>query len=201
VRLTRGFCFALLAVGLAAGGPARAQERWNYEISYQASFPSSRMKEFADRASWRGGGVDLRRETGRHSSIGLSLGWHVFDRRSDQPVSIGGVDLSGDHIRYVNSFPMLINAELCAGGRQHARFLLGAGAGGYLMEHRVEIGSDAIGETRFHFGFAPEAGVRIPLGELSGVVLRGRYNYALSSKDIPRQSYWTVGIGYAWSDW
>jgi hypothetical protein len=67
------------------------------------------------------------------------------------------------------------------------------------MEHRLEIGLFALEETNLHFGFAPEAGIAIPVQPNVAAVLSGRYNYALSAGLVDDQTYLSIGLGVAWT--
>ena len=109
------------------------------------------------------------------------------------------MDLSGDQFRYVNSFPLLANVSYFFGTQGGARPYLAANVGGYIMEHRLEVGLYALEETNFHFGFAPEAGIAFPVRPNVAAVLNTRYNYAFSAGSIDDQAYLSFSIGFAWT--
>jgi opacity protein-like surface antigen len=194
--IRRLMAIVVLLVPLGAG-TAAAQSWWS--LTYQPAVPTSNTKEFADNFAWRGVGVDFKKQVKPAVTVGLSFGWQVFSQETDEVVSAFGVDVSGDQFRYVNAWPMLANVSYFLGKEGGPRPYLSANVGGYLMEHRLEIGLVAIEETNFHFGFAPEAGVAIPLQSNVSAVLSGRYNYALSAGSVDDQSYLSFGVGFAWS--
>ena len=193
--ISRVMAFALLIVALIAG-PASAQT-WT-AFTYQPAQPLGNTQDFAGNFGWRGIGLDFKKQVKDKVALGLSLGWQVFDEQTDQVVSAFGVDISGNQFRYINSFPILANVSYFLGQPGGVRPYLSANVGGYVMEHRLDIGLYTVHETNFHFGFGPEAGISIPVRpDLSWVVL-GRYNYALSAGSVDDQSYVSFGIGLAW---
>jgi hypothetical protein len=186
---------ALLIVALGAG-PASGQS-WT-AFTYQPAQPLGNTKDFAGNFGWRGIGLDFKKQVKDKIALGISTGWQVFDDQTDEVVSAFGVDISGNQFRYVNSWPVLANVSYFLGQPGGVRPYLAANVGGYIMEHRLDIGLYTVHETNFHFGFGPEAGIAIPVRpDLSWVVL-GRYNYALSAGSVDDQSYVSFGIGLAW---
>jgi opacity protein-like surface antigen len=186
----------VVAVCMLGAGPAQGQS-W-YALSYQPAVPLSNTQDFTNNFGWRGVGFDWRTQVKPNLGLGLSFGWQVFDEQTDEVVSAFGVDISGDQFRYVNSWPMLANATYYFGTAGGVRPFLGANVGAYIMQHRLDIGLYTIEETNVHFGFAPEAGVAIPLNPTLSALLNGRFNYALSAGSVEDQSYVSFGLGLAW---
>ena len=187
----------VLLLALLGTGTAAAQ--WWTSLSYQPAAPLSNTKDFTDNFGWRGVGLDFKKQVNPKVTVGLSFGWQVFEEQTDAVVSAFGVDISGDQFRYVNSFPMLANLSYFLGKEGGLRPYVSANVGAYVMEHRLEIGLYAIEETNVHFGFAPEAGVAIPVQPNVAAVLSGRYNYALSAGSVDDQTYLSIGLGLAWT--
>jgi outer membrane protein W len=177
--------------------PVQAQSWW--AVTYAPSVPLSNTKTFADNASWRGINVEYKKAIKENVTAGLSFGWHVFDEQTDEVVSAFGVDISGDQFRYVNSFPMLLNVSYFLGKTGGIRPFIGADAGVYIMEHRLDVGLYTIHETNAHIGFAPEAGFAIPVRPNMSLLVTGRYNYALSAGNVDDQQYLNFGVGFAWN--
>jgi len=194
--IRRVMAFALLTAVLSAT-PASAQ--WWTALSYQPAVPMGNTQDFTDSFGWRGIGLDFKKQMSDNMALGLSFGWQVFDHQTDEVVSAFGVDISGDQFRYVNSFPMLANVSYFFGKEGGARPYVSANVGAYVMEHRLEIGLYALEETNVHFGFAPEAGLAIPVKPNMAAVLSGRYNYALSAGSVDDQAYVSFGLGLAWT--
>ncbi len=194
IRRLLGLVALLLPLG---AGTAAAQSWW--ALSYQPAVPLSNTKDFTDAFAWRGVGLDYRKQVKPNVALGLSFGWQVFSHETDDVVSAFGVDVSGDQLRDVNSWPMLANVSYFFGKEGGPRPFVGANVGGYLMQHRLEIGLVALEETNFHFGFAPEAGLAFPVQPNVAAFLSGRYNYALSAGSVDDQAYLSFGVGLAWT--
>ena len=158
MRVIRRFLPVLLLVPLGAV-PVQAQSWWG--VTYAPSIPLSNTKDFADNASWRGINLEYKKAVKENVTAGLSFGWHVFDEQTDEVLSSFGVDISGDQFRYINSFPLLANVSYFLGKPGGVRPFIGADVGVYVMEHRLDIGLYTIHETNAHFGFGPEAGIRL----------------------------------------
>lgn len=186
----------LLLVPLATG---TAAAQWWTALSYQPAAPLSNTQDFTENFGWRGIGLDFKKQVSSKVTAGFSFGWQVFDEQTDEVVSAFGVDISGDQFRYVNSFPLLVNLSYFLGKQGGLRPYLGANVGGYVIEQRLELGLYAIEETNLHFGFAPEAGLAIPVQPNVAAVLSGRYNYALSAGFVEDQTYLSIGLGIAWT--
>jgi opacity protein-like surface antigen len=194
IRRIMGFVLLLAPLG-AVKAPAQT---W-YAFYYQPAIPLANTKDFTDNFGWRGIGFDVKKVVKPNVTLGLSFGWQVFDEQTDETVSAFGVDISGDQFRYINSFPLLVNASYFFGKQGGTRPYVAANVGTYIMEHRLDIGLYTIHDTKWHFGFGPEAGVAIPVRPDFAVVLNGRYNYALSAGNIDDQSYVSLGLGLAWT--
>ena len=189
---------AALLLVFALGNDAYAQGDWFFGFSYNVSVPTGNTKTFSNDVSFRGATFEGRYTISPNTSIGFEAGWHVFFEQTDQVIQFGEADVSGDQFRYTNSFPLLINGHYYLGRRGGARFFGGLGAGAYIIERRLEIGTIAITESNWHFGLAPEIGVSMPLGWRSVGFLNARYNYAFASGGAPSQGYFSFGVGVAW---
>ena len=202
---------ASLVLVLAAGGEAKAQEWWwgiTYNMSASSSLPGSSDSNvnFIEDFSFRGIGVEARFVPDRNAnySIGFNFGWNVLNERNEfgserNTISLPGADVTGTQLRYLNSIPLLANAAYYFGERNGIRPYVGINAGTYYIERRVEIGVSAITQDNWHFGWAPEAGLVVPLGRPEVAMLVAvRYNWAFSAGGSGDQKYWGFNIGFAY---
>jgi hypothetical protein len=202
----RTIFLAALALALAIR-PARAQDDWWWSASWSvapvASLPlaAGSSAEFLDGSSLRGLSVEGHRLPRPDSrwSIGFSVGWQAWDGESSEPVPVGGSVVSGRHLRYQNVFPVLAIGRLYARGPAALRPWLGLGAGGYVIERRVETGPVRIEDTPWHAGLAPEAGLLIPIaGDAWAAVAGVRYNWVFSASGRGEQSWVALSLGVAY---
>ena len=210
MRVTKGI-IASLALILVTSGEAKAQDWWwgiTYEMSASSSLPgnSDSNVNFIEDFSFRGMGIEARYvpERGAKYSFGFNMGWNVLNEKNDigterNTISLPDADISGTQLRYFNSVPLMANASYYFGDRGGIRPYLGINAGTYYIERRVDIGVSAVVDDNWHFGWAPEAGVVIPLGRPEVAMLAAvRYNWAFSADGTGDQKYWGFNLGIAY---
>lgn len=186
--------FLAVCLGLWGASPAAAQQWW-MGGSWGVTFPTGKTQTFTDNESFRNFAFEARKMTGDHTTIGTYLGWSVMDHRTTSTAEIDNIAVTGEQYRYNNMFPLLLNAHYYLGESGRMRPYVGAGAGAYVWERRLEIFTVALTDYRWHFGFMPEVGVVLPVKWNTRAILAARYNYAFSSGDQPEQSYWQLSLG------
>lgn len=169
---------------LLAGVPLHAQDAVTV-VDYTISAPLSDTKDYIDKTSFRGVGVDIRKFLGRENkvSVGGRVAWHVFDSGSiSETISIRtdeiNGDVSGTQFRYINSFPMMGVFHYYFGEPGSVNAYVGTGVGLYYIEQRFEIGLLATEANNWHFGIAPEFGVNVPVSDSVAANFNVTYNYA-----------------------
>ncbi|MCL7926533.1 MAG: porin family protein [marine benthic group bacterium] len=203
MRLLKG---ALASVALLVGtsGEAHAQDWWwgiTYNMSATASLPGSSDSDvtFVDDFSFRGIGLEARYvpNRGGNLSYGFSGSWNVLNEKTDEVVNLPGAAIGGTQLRYFNSVPLLVNAHYYFGSRGGIRPYAGINAGTYWIERRVDIGISSIKDDNWHFGWAPELGVIVPLGRPEvALIANARYNWAFSAGGSGDQKYWGFNVGF-----
>ena len=192
---------SILLLVLFLGADAYAQDYW-FGFEYNTVQASGDAANFAGGWSWRGGSFGGRKMVRDNTSVGFWAGWHVMDEKTDETVSFRGdnrnIDLSGMQYRYINSFPIMLNAHWYGGTMGRFRPYIGLNAGTYFIERRVEVGLVAIDDDNWHFGLAPEVGVTFPLGWRARGLFNARFNWAASSGGSGDITYWNLGFGVAW---
>lgn len=188
---------ALFAIPLALllSNGVQAQE-WYAAMSYGMAAPISDTKAFTEGTSWRNFGFDVLARVKENRTIGLSLGWNVFDEVTTEVSSLEGIDIAGTQYRYINSFPMLVSIRQYMGTSGGARPFVGLGVGTQYVKMRVDVGQWRISDDTWHLAFAPEIGVLVPTGNM-GLFLVAKYNYAVKASDRTHSNF-GVNIGVAW---
>jgi hypothetical protein len=181
-------------LGLLLAPPAGAQDWW-IGGSYSVTFPSGETQDFTSQTSFRNAAFEARKVMSEKATVGMYLGWSVMDDKASDTAEIENYAVTGEQYRYNNIFPLLVNAHYYLGEQGKARPYVGAGAGAYIWERRLEIFTIAFTDSRWHLGFMPEVGVIFPVRWNTRAILAARYNYALSSGDQPEQSYWQLSLG------
>lgn len=195
---------AVFALVLLMFGTGYSQkEQWYGAFTYSVSIPTGDTKSFVEEISWRGIGLDYRYMIDRTYSVGLNFGWNVFyERTENKTTQTENGAVTGTSDRTINAFPIMANIHYYFGERKSIRPYVGLNAGGYVMNQRFEIGVFAWERDSWEWGIAPEAGVVIPVERDFGIILNGKYNYALTGEDVfettINHTYWQVNAGFVW---
>jgi hypothetical protein len=190
---------------LAIFGSGLAQD-WSSTVSYQISFPSGDTKQFTGETSFRGVGLDFRKEIAPATSIGLFFGWNVFYERTGETIEIqtkhpGAV--TGTQDRFLNAFPIMLSIQRFFGKAGGLQPYAALNAGGFIMMQELGIGISLFENNEWQWGGAPELGLMVPVDRNTAIIISGKYNYAFSGESAVgtdvNHSYWALGIGFSWS--
>jgi len=118
-------------------------------IHYNISLPDQDMSNFIDETSWRGIGFDGRWFVNPDLpvTLGISLGWQVFDMEQSGTIVFESGALTGNQNRYVNSFPMMVTGHYYFGDKDRLWAFAGLGVGTYYIMQRFEVGVFAFEAT------------------------------------------------------
>jgi opacity protein-like surface antigen len=193
---------------LFASVPLQAQDAVTV-VNYEISVPTGDTKEYIDKTSFRGFGLDIRKFLGGENkvSVGGRFGWHVFSSDAiAETISIRTDELNGDvsgtQFRYINAFPMQGVFHFYFGEPGRVNAYVGAGVGLYYIKQRFEIGLIATEKNNWHFGVAPEFGINMPVSDSVAANINVMYNYAApSGTDVSGEktgyNYFSVNVGLA----
>jgi hypothetical protein len=199
-------CILLLA-GLAMVGtqtPLHAQE-WFGSATWDISIPDGDTKEFVDETSFRGFGLDFRHQFRENMTFGIQSAWEVFHQRTSGSFTVGNATITGSNDRYLNSFPIMLNLHAYFGNEGGTRPYIGINGGGFILIQTLRVGLAEFEEDTWEWGLAPEAGLIIPLQSGAGLIINGRYNWALTGEDLNGEdrtlTYWGVRVGFIWEQY
>ena len=178
-----------------------------YALTYEPGMTAGETKDFIDKISPFGGGIELRGfKNPFPPGLSFSLSWHAAVFSEDVSyVSPAGHLLTaaegdGTQKRDLLVSPFLIHTDY------HFTLLrdepswipyLGLGVGPYWLKVETELGGVKTECSTWHFGLAPEAGFMVPVSPVMLLMVAVRYNYAFEAEE-PGQEYWTLalGVGY-----
>ncbi len=189
---------------LAVSSPTLAQGDWWFGMAYETSLASGSTTDFTGALSWRGASFSGRRLVKDNVSTGFWTAWHVMNDSGVETVNLQdegfdfSADVTGDFFRYINSFPLMLNAHWYSGLPGNTRIAAGLNAGVYYIERRVETGVYAVTVDNWHFGLAPELSVVTPMGWHARGFLGARYNWAASAGGSGSITYFNFFVGVAW---
>ncbi len=194
----RIFAPILLILALSTNAFAQRGDYW-FGFAYNVSIPSGDVRNFIDQTSFRGVSMEGRKLIKDNVSFGFMAGWNVLNKETNEVVSLrDNLDIQGFQLRYINSFPIMLNSHYYFGQGGGIRPYVGLNAGTYIIEQRVEIAAFLFDDSNWHFGLAPEVGVTFPLGWRVAGFGMVRYNYAFSSGGTGAIQYWGINLGVAW---
>ncbi len=199
--------YAVVLLALLSA-PVHADE-WMTGITYNISFPGSEIKDFTNESpSWRGLGFEVKKFVTPAFSVGGSVDWTVFKEETVEQITVRREELNGDitgkQFRYFNSVPVMGTFHFHLGDEDSARAFVGAGVGVFWIEQRVEVGSIAFTQSNWHFGFVPEGGAIIPMGDAVNFLAKAKYYYAAKAGsslqgDGLSYSYFGLNVGISWA--
>jgi hypothetical protein len=172
-------------------------------LTYDLSFPLGDMKDYIDKTSWRGFGLEGRWLVTPNITLGLGWHWNTFYETTDEMIELENGHVSGNQYRIVYGSPIMVTAFWYPSSPlDNPDFMpyLGLGLGTIWMKKRLEIGVVAIEENNWHFGLSPEAGLMYPVGYYTSLLVAARYNYAFETGDAPEYQWWSVSVGFAWTN-
>ena len=119
-------------------------------LNYQISLPMNQVKDFTDKASFRGFDIEYHQFLGDQFSIGAAIGWDVFYK--DKKHTPGNFRFNGNSNLYTIT-------------------------GNQYRYRRLEVGQFASTISRWQFALAPEVGMYIPINDQFAFNVGARYNY------------------------
>ncbi len=188
----------LIALFISAAGYSQSI----YSLNYTMSFGVGDQGDYISSASFRGLTFDGRGFISDQFSMGGLFTWSTFyEKLGNATVSDGSTTLTGTQYRYINAFPLLVTAHYYTSDDPYAtRAYLGAGLGAYKINQRTNIGTYAVLDDYWHFGFAPEVGVLIPINMDTYFNLSLKYHYAVKTKNTINYSWFGLNVGFAWGN-
>ena len=193
----------LIIIAVLSSTSAFAQRSF-WTFNYEMSFAVGEQKDYIEKGSFRGFGLDGRGFVSDNISIGGAFSWEVFYevKRNLPPepfnVDIDNVDgvITGTQYRYINTLPIMVNSHYYLGSDGEARPYFGLGLGTSYVEQRTDIGLVSITGKKWGFAVQPEIGVMIPFGlSGTGANIAARFRYTTETVDTSPISFFTLAVG------
>ena len=203
MKIIRTISLAALVV-VSAQTAAHAQD-WFGMATWNISFPLEDTKKFVDETSFRGFGLEFRKEFKPKTTVGIMGSWEVFHERRNDSFELGSGTITGSQDRYINSFPIMLGLHRYfgeAGGRQP---YIGISGGGFVLIQTIRVGVSEIEDDTWEWGVMPEAGFIVPIDRGSAFVVNARYSMALTGEDLAgndsQLTYWGIRVGFCWEQY
>jgi len=189
----------LIVIFAAFGSMAFAQETSMWSLTYNMSIPMGETADFISKTSFRGIAVEGRQFIDNNFSIGGSVGWNTFYEKKDKlTTEYENITFTGTHYRYLNAFPIYVNAAYYLNEGSYIRPYLAANVGLIVTEYRNDVGLYTIQEKPAKFGFGPEVGVLIETESGTGFTLNCKYNMGTKTSETKAFSSLGINVGFIW---
>jgi len=194
---------AILAV-FCLHTPSHAQD-WFGIATWNMSFPTGDTKDFVDESSFRGFGLEFRKEFRPATTFGIMGSWEVFHQRAYGSVEVGNATFTGSQDRYINSFPIMIGLHRYLGVEGGTRPYVGLNAGGFIVIQTLRLGLAEIEDDTWDWGIMPEAGFVMPIERGAAFIANVRYSWAFTGDNLAGQdtdmTYWGIRVGFVWEQY
>lgn len=174
-------------------------------LNYQISLPMNQVKDFTDKASFRGFDIEYHHFIADRFSVGAAIGWDVYykdKKNATGDFRFSGSDniytITGNQYRYINTVPMLaIGRYYFTDNNSVVRPFVGLGIGTSWTERRLEVGQFSSTISRWQFALAPEVGMYIPISDQFAFNVGARYNYGTKAAHgrVPEIQSLTFNLG------
>jgi len=133
-------------------------------MTYQISIPTGNTKDFMEKASFVGFGVEGRRFFGEHFSLGVSFQWNTFrDEIRDEGLP-SRPEQTINHNRDFSAYPFFLTAHGYLGNSEKFFPYLGLGFGTIRIHQRADATTQIWKQDSWHWGVAPEVGFIYKIG-------------------------------------
>jgi len=171
---------------------------WLISMNYNIAFPGNEMSSYITNPSLLGFSLDVRHFIKPSISIGGSFGQQLFYWQTTAWGSMG-LGLINSQIRFMNTFPLMLNTHFYLKGPVGWKPYCGVNVGGYYEWNRSEVGIVVFEGRKWRWGLAPEAGVIFPLGRMN-LNVGSRFNYLSASNSdimagVKNRFYMSMNIG------
>ena len=174
------YIIPLLLVVFAINAQAQT---WSTGLSYSMGFGVSNTSDYISKPAFSGFNIEGHKLLKPNISVGLTTGWNVFSEKGNEVVQIQSGAVSGEHGKYLNIFPILVNASYYFTDKRQSKFVPFARAhvGTYYIMQRFDVGVYTFNNDNWHFGIAPEVGFMIAASRDVDILVNSRFNYAFDS--------------------
>lgn len=189
-----------LASFLFVAKQARSQDRESmFNMYYSMGLGTGDQSDYISKFSWRGVGLEWKREVTDNVMMGLCFDWNVFYEEIDKGTyTRENVSLTGDQFRYSNMFPMMVKFHYFKDNAAGLRIFTGLGVGTTYQIHDLDMSIYRFNTDTWQFLLAPEIGVTYDLNAANSIFVSTKYNLNFKNDDLSSRSYLNFNVGFSW---
>ena len=188
----------VLFIFILASGVQQSFSQSTFSVQYAINFPMSNTKDYIEKTSFRGFGLDYRYNMTPNLAVGIGGGWYTFYEKKDYDTYTAPGDelsVSGIQYRYLNAMPLLLAGDYYFSPEEKFSPFVGLGIGITYVELNTQMGQFDVEIDTWQFNLAPEAGIRFGVGPGVWGLLSARYNNNFETSELDAQSYLTLNVG------
>lgn len=180
----------LIIIAIVALFSMNAQaQRSVFQLDWNIAVPMGELADFIEDESYSGLRIGGRGFIYDNFSVGGYTGWQVLYDTFSGTMRIenedGIIDLTGDQYRYLNIYPLMVNAHVYVGEDYGVRPYIGTALGMNFVNERIAFGVFDVSQTSTHFALSPEVGAFIPIGVAGGGInLSASYNHIFATEKL-----------------
>ena len=195
--------FIVLFIFILASGVQQSFSQSTFSVQYAINFPMSNTKDYIEKTSFRGFGLDYRYNMTPNLAVGIGGGWYTFYEKKDYDTYTAPGDelsVSGIQYRYLNAMPLVLAGDYYFSPEEKFSPFVGLGIGITYVELNTQMGQFDVEIDTWQFNLAPEAGIRFGVGPGVWGLLSARYNNNFETSELDAQSYLTLNVGLMYGD-
>ena len=174
-----------------------------FQATYNMAAPMGDTKDYIDKFSPRGFGLEAGGWLNNDISLGFNFQWQGFyEAVPEQTYHFENDNIDADITtkvwKYSNQYPLMGVAKYYFGTGSDFEPYVGAGIGTIIHNRRTEFGIYAVNEKQWHFALYPEIGGIYWFNPETGLIMNLKYMWASKSGDLPSQSFLNITFGFIW---
>lgn len=184
----------LLAVSAQSKG-------WMASVDYHVAIPGQEMKPQINNPSLLGFSLDARKFISPQFAVGANLGNQVFYCKCHNASSLEDNFFGGSQYYFLNTIPLMLTSQYYFNFAKSFKPYLGLNVGGYYAWQRSEKGLVVMDDRKWHWGFAPGAGVLLPVaGTYMNMGTKISFISDSNLGDPQKQLFMSFYVGFSFAD-
>ncbi len=169
-----------------------------FGFNYVISVPTGNTSDFIGEASYRGASFEYTYVPDDHIALHFEGGWNNFYEKIDRTTyEYKTASITGTQYRYLESVPLFLGVHYIILPEAIVKPYVGLDIGLMYTDVRADIGMYSILIDSWQFGFKPEAGAAIELGDNAYLKLSAKYYQTFKTNDLAAQSFVGFNMGLA----
>lgn len=156
----------LVIAGIGNHSKAQGYNDIQMSFNYNIGVPMGEFSDFINLASFRGINLQVDYYLTDRLSIGGYFGWNGFyQKKSRESFTLDRGAINGVRFNYLYQVPLYLKGQYLLSDQGKINPFVAVGVGTHYIEQETYIGTRGFSENHWKFGFAPEVGTFVMLGQ------------------------------------